>query len=195
MKCPVVTLVAFCLLLASCKTVYVEHDFSPEVDLMSYQTFALLPSPHDEFDENAFRILGEDNFALKEAAKVVQQKGFSLETGEDVDFFIRVRKAWLKQKIIADAPVSSEDDLLVMRGWDIATPPSLPGYSKTGSGSELGKTSRKYSWYSFIIVEVFDSSTRKVVWHGWAKSLSSKHFNTDEKRAKAIHEILSTFPN
>ncbi|MDQ8204880.1 DUF4136 domain-containing protein [Pelagicoccus sp. SDUM812003] len=194
MKCPVVTLVSFCFLLASCASVSVDHEFNPEIDLVAYRTFGVLPNPHPEFDRLAINVLGKNDFALAVASSVLQQKGFMEESGGEVDFFLGVRVNAVERKGLAEASLASDGDFLVMHAWDIAEPPRLPGYTKMDQ-KDLDVVHPNQTTDLFLYVDMFDAATQKLVWQGWAKSNSAAAFNTNAKRAKAIEEILSPFPN
>lgn len=204
MKTPIVVSALLCAFLSACSTVRVEHEFDPSVDLARYRTFALLPNPHPEHDKVAVRVLGLENTALLVAASVLEAKGFSRDDGGNADFYLGARVG-KRQPVASRAMEYGGGNALVMTAWDgakltdgmgepiaVYNPPSTQ-QDNIDNSSHRSDSDQWIAYY--LIVDVFDSKTRKLVWQGWARGGSLGAFSSDSKRADSIDKILRHFPN
>lgn len=192
-----------CFLLTSCSSLSVQHEFNPQVDFARLKTFGVLPSPHPEFDAVAKAVFGVDGFAFAVASSVLEDKGFSQDTGSAADFFLGLRIRVGPAEQVASSSPLDKSDMLVMRGWDPADVvrnlgEPIPVYEPKTShyeGDPSYQPEKHKSVMIYLYVDVFDAVSRELAWQGWATAHSLGEFNTDSKRARIIAEILKPFPN
>ncbi|MDQ8204878.1 DUF4136 domain-containing protein [Pelagicoccus sp. SDUM812003] len=191
------------LFLCGCASVNVSHDYDPQIDLAMYESFDLLPIPHPEYDEKARMVLGNDDSSLLALTSILEGKGYHRAIDGPADFFVGIRATFRSIEEVIGYLDAEPEGLLAMSVLppnrlgntdadyprSIYRPTDLDIYDAS-EGSRLPSDQGVY-----LIIDVFDATTKSLAWQGWAKSSTVNGFATDSKRVVAISKVLESFPN
>jgi len=161
------TLLLFTIILASCSTVNVSHDFDRNTDFNVYKTYNFHQKGIDKLELNDL----DKRRILSAIENNLNAKGFV--KSETPDLFINVL-ASSKEKINIDNH----------------------GYYGGYWGPYYGGPSRVYQYTSgTIIIDIVDDKRNILIWQGAGSGLDVSNLNTKaEVIPKAIDEILKNFP-
>ncbi|MEM8868000.1 MAG: DUF4136 domain-containing protein [Verrucomicrobiota bacterium] len=174
------------LILAGCAThPTAQFESDPEADITSYATFGLMPLPTDVDGVDPGTLMRLGPAVTKATKESLVSKGYTETTLEEADFSVAVTGKVVPQVEVTD--------------W---------GYDPFYTYPRAGRWGRYHPYYGSsrnidideydegtLIVQLYDASSKKMVWVGWitAKSFSSK-LPTEEAVDARIREILANFP-
>ena len=162
---------------------YTDDDFS------KFKTFAYSPNPSfnlSEYDNNSGNSIEESLIAILNDKMI--EKGF-LVSKENPDLYVLLTTS--------DAINSNED---TKAAYEISSGSGSPVYSSLGSGSNNrftgasdDKSNNKPYKKGSLIVEVFNSKSKKLLWVGSAKNFKS-HISDQTLMRTMMNSVFSKFP-
>jgi len=185
MKKIIILSFAIVMALTSCETLKVTSDFDPNVNFSKYKTYSVLPWNDDnsalinEFDQK--RILNSVH------EQMVARGYKKVESGSDISvstFLI------LNEKEQTTAYTNHYGGYGYYGGF---------GYYGFGPGYGVGTSSTTYNTQTYIvgtlILDVFDNSTKKLIWQGiGAGTVDNNPQTRDKNIPKAIAKIMAPYP-
>ena len=163
--------------IAACSGVDVHTDYDPAVDFSRYKTYQWAKTPTTVNPLNAGRIVAEldDQLYARGWRKVADGQG---------DASIAAHVTTREQERI-DTMYNNMGP-----GW------YGPGYGGAGwAGAGMSTSTVTYFTIGTLIVDIFDTKSRKAIWHGTAEgTVTNDPLENQKKIAEAIGEMFKKFP-
>lgn len=161
-------------LLSACSSIDVTTTYEPDADYNKLRSFMVVENQQEEIiylpmDKDVFEKTLRDSFATE-----LTSKGFNTTPNNPdflVSYYVVVRE--LREQLRIDKYYIDQ------------------GYHPT-----LRTHIRAYPVGS-LIVDIIDTSSKKSIWRGTAKSILGEHDNESDKIEKirlAVHKLLASFP-
>ncbi|MCF6239774.1 MAG: DUF4136 domain-containing protein [Bacteroidales bacterium] len=185
MKKIFVLLFAVTLILGACSTLKVTSDYDPNVNFSKFKTYNLLPWREDvssmvnDFDRK--RIVD----AIKQEMEL---RGYTYaESNSDVS---------VSAYIILEQKEQTTAYSTYMGGYGYYAGFGYYGY---GPGFRMGTNQTTYNTETYtvgtLIIDIFDNSTKKLIWQGIGVGTVDKNPKTRERNTpKVIAEIMKSLP-
>jgi hypothetical protein len=178
-------LLAAALLLA-CATPRVGHDAHPDAPLALYRSFGILAAEsREEVPEDPRLGPLLDRHTEDAIDQVLRSRGYELRTDGPVDFLVSYRNEVWREQRLASHPVSLGLGYGTVLGSGVGIGTGWYGPSEVRARS-LAK--------STLVIDVLETSTRRVVWRGWAKDTLSPSGDPRREIFEAVDRILDQFP-
>jgi hypothetical protein len=173
---------ALLLLLSACETtpkVQTEHDGA--VNFASYKTFAILkPRAKGSVDPGALlRLSGPAQDAVREA---MTAKGLTEAPIEKADCAVLVKGESIEKVEVTDWGYTGYPYGAYRAGWVYGP------YGYGAGGVDVRNVTERT-----LIVEIYDTASRKEAWVGWSQHSGSGKVEP-EKLKEAIRNVLAGFP-
>jgi len=180
MKIPTTILFALCVSGAALAQ-DVRFNFDPNADFSRYKTYGWAEHPDSkQVDPALMRQLGQAFDAE------LAQKGLQRVNGQSSDLVIVFQLATGQEKLLTTFTNDYENGPNWRDGWYVmagGSPSMTPSPSKIQSGQ--------------IVLDMYDTSTKHLVWRGMAsKTLDPKHKPEEQQKniAKAAEKLMDKYP-
>ena len=171
------------ILFSGCEsTPTISYELSPEVDVRSFETFALMPLPE--------RIKGARLDALQRYGEAAQEamresliaKGYTEASFEQADFAIN-----LKAAVTPKLSVSQ---------WGYTTG-NYAGSSYWGGSSYyevVADVDVRPDDHAIVVLEIFENEEKTLAWCGWLIDRTKKNRMPVEDFKNLLNDMLASFP-
>jgi hypothetical protein len=169
------------VILAGCQSMpEVNSEFNPEVDFSDYKTYGLMPIPTDIPGVDASVVEGAGMIAQVAVTQNLNARGYQKVSLEEGDFAIKL-----------SGSVVPKADTIDM-GYTAVADASWYGYY-TPYAYDRGTSIDLYDEGN-LMIEIFDSKTKELVWVGWAQARRDSDLPDPDRIRQAVSEILRRFP-
>ena len=166
-------------ILSSCASIQVEHEFDPETDFQSYQTYDWMPAESRRVSLRARNPMVETR--IRDAIEAeLRSKGMSLSSGGEPD----VRIGYL---LVLEDGVDSQ----TMYQGDAAD------WRYRTYGPARATTTNTTFTVGTLVIDVFDVEEKALVWRGAAEGQVDQTRSPEDQRERifdAVKQILGEFP-
>jgi hypothetical protein len=176
---------AITVIISSCSTLKVTSDYDPNVNFSKFKTYNLLP-----WSEDISRMINDfDRKRIIDAVKAqMEAKGYTYsESNADLS---------VSNYIILDEKEQTTAYSTYMGGYGYYGGFGYYGY---GPGFGVGTTHTTYNTETYtvgtLIIDVFDNSTKKLIWQGIGVGTINKNPKKREQNTpKVIAQIMASLP-
>ncbi len=183
-------LVISSLSLTSYSVANTESQISPEADIGSYQSFALLPLPTKVEGMNPGTMLKYGRNIKDGMKESLTQKGYTESPLEEADFAVSFN-ANSDSKIAITQLGYSYASYYNYGPW--GRYPPYGGYGHWGMPMGSNVIIDEYKEGS-LMVELFDNNTKELVWVGWTTLQSTGHSIRHQELTDLIIKIMRSIP-
>ena len=166
------------LLLAACGSIEARSQYAPATDFRTYRTFAIVPAATETPGVPRFGELRQRRLERAIAAGF-ERKGLSEVAPEEADLHVSFTMATQHK---TGAWGGEEDEPV----WDGGLT-----YEEV-SGEELEHTT--YFVSGTIVIDLVDTTSERLVWHGWATADITDPRKSERREVDAITAILEKYP-
>lgn len=177
----------FCMaaagLLTACETISTGSHYDETTNFAAYRTFAWIDEPPYIADASSVRVSPLTQSKIQNAIQAqLEQKGYSFIEDRDKADFVVAYTVGTREKIRTTTyPVGFHGSW----GWHVH-----------GSYYYVRETSEHRYTEGTLGVDIFDASSRKPVWHGWAEKTITESDREDPSSVirEGIARLFESFP-
>ena len=161
-------LAAAAIATAGCSSISADSTHAEGIDFSAYHTFAQAPPPESGGEQiPGYSSITADNIQ-REIAAQLESKGMSQAERDSADVVVRFSVSGKPQTDV----------------WGSG------GYGWYGGGS----VQTTHYIKGTLVIDIFDASKKKLVWHGWASTALFSGSGSGKTVPEAVQKILSGFP-
>jgi hypothetical protein len=189
-KVKTITLVAIATLscffsVTGCRTMpQYNFESDPEVDFSSYKTFALMPLPSQIPGAEPDLMLHVGDTVKSTLEDALKSKGYTQVDIDDADFTVNVTGKVVPKVDVSDFGYQPYYSYQSARRWGYRHPYTY-GYQNVYVDDYEEGT---------LIVEIYDASTKRLVWVGWTSARRDPAGPNLELIVEKIFGVLAAFP-
>ncbi len=152
---------------AGCSSISADSTHAEGVDFSAYRSFAQASAPESGGGIPGYSSITADSIQ-REIASQLESKGLSEADRDSADLVVRFSVSGKPQTDV----------------WGTG------GYGWYGGGS----VQTTHYIKGTLVIDIFDTSKKKLVWHGWASTALFSEGGSGKKVPEAVEKILSGFP-
>lgn len=178
-------LLTLIVLLAGCSTgPRISNELNPDADLSALSSFALLPLPTQIPGADPGAILRYGKTAQEGLEDALTAKGYTLSEIANADFAVNIKATLVPKVEVTDW--GFDYGYYGRRGyWGRGYP-----YGSMGSNIDIDSYEE-----GTLIIELFETKSKQLVWVGWATGRKKSKPMEHEELKLLISNILESFPS
>ena len=177
-------IITFCL--TGCETTKYNRKATPGVDLSQYESFAFLPLPEVVRGVNAEEITAAGRLAQSGIKQILEEKGYPLKSPDEADAVINVTGSIVPKILVSQHGYDAMD---VSREVD-----EYGRYTSYYNVADYFGTDIETKEEGTLMIEVYDRSTRQVVWVGWGTRPAARGGPQAANVVEIVQGILASVP-